>query len=538
MIWEILEGNKMKHYLFKSVLLIPVITVLAYAFPNQQAQDKVKEYIRVVNVELIVRVFDQGKLVSGLRKSDFRLSEDGQALKINGFNEFHRTMAPAPDTAVSGPVAATVQVTTKPRLFILYFWLFEPGVDYQQALDYFFKAICRANDRVLLISLRRVYEISRPDEIASQRLALAADLDDFTRRVANYRRKALSGMQIDASQGASESSRYSYFSGSQTPLDVDIKQFREFAASLKNLEMEKWVLVFCQRNLALFSAPGFASRTLWAQSNAIQGGYDIEGAWSDFLDFIKKSGSGRQPLVKFNKAEMEKMFIESGATFHLLVLDSKNKNNPLSEEAHYEEIKTGWQDVFAAISSATGGAVLEETDMTGALQKFSRQQDVYYILTYEPANKAQLKRKIKVELPGRNYDLFYNNEGLQRRIGSFAIIDIEWQEPVLKLKVENYLLDLQPQGIAGHVSLTIRAVPEQGEEMTIARELMLPEKKPEIQLKLRFPAIGNYHLFIEAVDQLGLDTARAEIKISWQGVSAPPVKPEKKVEEIIDNKRD
>jgi hypothetical protein len=67
---------------------------------------------------------------------------------------------------------------------------------------------------------------------------------------------------------------------------------------------------------------------------------------------------------------------------------------------------------------------------------------------------------------------------------------------------------------------------------------MLPEKKPDIQLKLRFPAIGSYHLFIEAVDQLGQDTAGAEIKISWRGVSAPTVKPEKKIEEIIDNEKD
>lgn len=182
--------------------------------------------------------------------------------------------------------------------------------------------------------------------------------------------------------------------------------------------------------------------------------------------------------------------------------------------------------------------VLQDTDIASALQKFSRQQDVYYILTYEPSDKTRSKQKLKLELPGRNYDLFYDDEGLQRRIGKFAVSDIQWQEPVLKLKVENYLLDLQPQGIAGHVSLTIRAVPEQGEEMTFARELMLPEKKPEIQLKLRFPEKGSYHLFIEAVDQLGLDTFDAEIKITWHGVPAPMVKPEKKVEEIIDNERD
>jgi hypothetical protein len=534
----------MKHYLLKLILLIPFITLCAFGFQDQQTQDIVKEFVRVVNVEIIVRVSDQGKLVSGLRKSDFRLTENGQALKINGFSEFRRTMAPAPDTGVNEPAAATAQVTPAPRLFILYFWLFEPGVEYQQALDYFFKTIYRANDRVMLVSPQRVYEISRPDEIASRRLALAADLADFTQRVAKYRRGVRLGMPTDAERDFETHGAISIFSGRNSPLDVDVKQFREFAASLKNLEMEKWVLVFCQRDLALFSNPSFISSMRPDQPSATIGAtIDSKETKNEviepsiFFNFIISQISGHKPLVKFKKAEMEKMFIQGGATFHLLVLDSKNKDSLLSEQAHYEELQSGWQDVFATISSATGGVVLQDTDIASALQKFSRQQDVYYILTYQPSDKPRLKRKIKLELPGRNYDLFYDDEGLQRRISKFAVSDIQWQEPVLKLKVENYLLDLLPQGIAGHVSLTIRAVPEQGEEMTFARELMLPEKKPEIQLKLRFPEKGSYHLFIEAVDQLGRDTANAEIKISWHGVPTPAEKPEKKVKDIIGNEK-
>jgi hypothetical protein len=397
---------------------------------------------------------------------------------------------------------------------------------------------------VLLVSLRRAYEISRPDEIASRRQELTEDLDDFSNQVAKYRRRAISGAQI---KGTLDD--YRIYSGSHSPLDVDVKQFREFATSLKNIEMEKWVLVFCQRNLALFSKSSFITSTRYdytitegadGRGNVIPLGPNPERMRTvgSLFGFIMAQGSGRQPLEKFKKAEMEKMFIQSGASFHLLVLASKNKDILLSEQAHYEELQTGWQDVFAAISSATGGTVLQDGDMTGALQNFSRQQDIYYILTFEPSEKKQLKRKIKLELLGKNHDLFYDNEGMQRHIGKFAISGMEWQEPVLRLKVENYLPDLQPQGIGGHVSLTIHAVPEQGEEMTFARELLLPEKKPDIQLKLRFPAKGRYHLSIEAVDQLGRDTASAELKISWRGSPAPAKKPEKTVGEIIDNERD
>ncbi|MEI6614825.1 MAG: hypothetical protein WCL37_07995 [Chrysiogenales bacterium] len=530
----------MKFTLLKAVILIPFITLLAYGLDDQQTPVTIKEFLRVVNVELIVRVSDHGQPVSGLQKSDFRLSEDGQALEINGFSEFHRTLASAPDSAGNGTAATMVRENPAPRLLILYFWILEPGSEYEQALDYFFKAVYRTEDRVLLVSPQRVYEIGSPDEIASRRQALAADIDDFTRQVVKFRRAALTGMQtgMETSRNARNSFNFSSIRGNLTPLDIDMEQFRKFAASLKNLDMEKWVMVFCQRNLALFSSLSFISSEVSSPTRFVQKHTretDLLSGANSFSSSFFRLASAHKPLVKFKKAEMEKMFIQCGATFHLLVLESKQINTLRSEGANYIELQTGWQDVFAAISSATGGMVLQEAEMAGALQKFSQLQDIYYVLTYEPSEKPRLKRKVKLELPGRSYDLFYNNEGVQRHIGKFAVSDLEWQEPLLKLKLENYLLELLPQGIVGHITLTIRVVTEDGDELTSVRKLFLPEKKPEIQLKLQFPKKGSYHLFIEAVDLLGPDMARAEKSISWLGVPAPALKPEKKVGDIVGN---
>lgn len=535
----------MKPRLFPLVLPIALIATFAYAFPCPSAQDAIKEYVQVVNAEIIVRVSDRGKPVSKLKKSDFQLTVNGQALAINGFSEFRRTMAPVLDGEASGPAAAAVPLPPAPRLFILYFWLFEPCPDYLQALDYFFRAVYLPCDRVLLVSPRRVYEIGRPEETASQRQALDADLTDFHKRVAAARRRIRLDMRTDAARDFDRHNQAPIIAGSQTPLDVNIEQFREFAASLQKVDIEKWVLVFCQRDLALFSDTAFVgsmhsdipnapaiSNPYYEREPRNQGQQP-----SAFFGFIISQISGHKPLVKFKKAEMEKMFIQGGATFHLLVLDSPNRESVLSEQAHFEEVQTGWQDVFTAISTATGGSVLQDNSMTGALQRFSRQQDIYYILTYEPPAAIPSGQKIKLELPGKSYDLFYNDKGV-KRTGKFAIHDIRWQEPVLTLTAENYLLDWQPHGVAGHMALTIFATPEQEEEMTFACELWLPERKPQIQVKLQFPKKGRYHLLMEAVDLLGQGTASAEMDISWEGVPVPAGKAEMEVEEILPVDRD
>lgn len=533
----------MKKDLYVAFFLAVCIALPTLILAKPPAQERIKEFVQVVNIEVIVRVSDQGRPVSGLQKSDFRLSAGGRTLDINGFSEFRRAMAVESQAAVIVPDTATVRRAPEPRLFILYFWLLEPDVEYQPALEYFFNTVYRANDRVLLVSPQRVFEIGRPEEIASQRQALAADLDNFTNLVVAYRRRGFAGMQtgMDASRPARSNFAFPQFSGNRNPLDINIEQFKKFATSLKKLNMEKWILVFCQRNLALLSTPGFISSEISAPTRFV-GKFtretDLLSRIGGFSSFIFSLATAHKPLVKFKKAEMEKMFIQCGATFHLLVLDSKQKGSGLSDQAQYKELETGWQDVFGAISSATGGMVLQDTAMAGAVQTFSQRQDIYYIMTYEPSGQSVQNRPIKLELPGKKFDLFYDNEGVRRQTGTFAIGAIEWQQPVLKVKLENYRLDLQPQGVIGHVTLTIRAISAMGKLWTSVRELELTPSQPEASLKLNFPILGDYHLVIDAVDNLGSATASAEKTIVWSDENEPGIKPKINIEKIIGHEKD
>lgn len=136
--------------------------ILAFLLPGYSDQDqsqsdqKVKEYVKVVNVQLLLRVMEDGRTRGGLKKDDFRLFEDGRERPINGFFELSRRMG--------RPLDLTVESPRPGRLFLLFFWLNQLQEDIRVQLDYFFENIYQPGDRVVLSSTSRGFEIWDPQK--------------------------------------------------------------------------------------------------------------------------------------------------------------------------------------------------------------------------------------------------------------------------------------------------------------------------------------------------------------------------------------
>ncbi len=69
-------------YVWLFLLFLFVYTFLLTGFTQEK---DMREDIVVLNVEVPVRVMYKGKLVDNLKKSDFRLFENGKEQEINGF---------------------------------------------------------------------------------------------------------------------------------------------------------------------------------------------------------------------------------------------------------------------------------------------------------------------------------------------------------------------------------------------------------------------------------------------------------------------
>ena len=79
--------------MFKIYLIFVLLFQPAhYALLSQQQEEVQKEYIEVTNVELNVRALRKGKPVSGLKKDDFIVLENGKKMRITSFMEIKRAI--------------------------------------------------------------------------------------------------------------------------------------------------------------------------------------------------------------------------------------------------------------------------------------------------------------------------------------------------------------------------------------------------------------------------------------------------------------
>ena len=125
----------------KKYFVLFQLIVISLTFPAFAQQEQQKEYVQVVNVEMILRVLKDGAPVGGLKKNDFTLYEDGEKCEINGFFENRRRIAHA------GEEKKQLQ---QPRLYLLFFWVNNPSADVEGVLEKFFSGIYREGDRVIL----------------------------------------------------------------------------------------------------------------------------------------------------------------------------------------------------------------------------------------------------------------------------------------------------------------------------------------------------------------------------------------------------
>jgi hypothetical protein len=95
------------------------LAALLALFALLAGQERVHERVEVIYQEILVRVFDGGKPVPGLRTEDFVLHEEGRPVKVAYCRELRRSLAcPEVDAGITA-------AKPKPRLFLFMFWLNE-----------------------------------------------------------------------------------------------------------------------------------------------------------------------------------------------------------------------------------------------------------------------------------------------------------------------------------------------------------------------------------------------------------------------------
>jgi hypothetical protein len=507
----------------KNTFLFIICISLCFSslFSQQQKEtsqhDTIVEEVNVVNVLVPVRVFDKNKPVEGLKKENFKLYENGKLQRINTFQTFSRQIK-----RDAADLKAVRGIKPEPRFFVLIFNVFDYNDDVDKGINAFFDNVYRESDKVVILTPERTFNINNSREMLESRPVLKKMLKLYSKKAKIELNRLFKLLEQEvqqffetyfvdvAAKAFITNYKRLWKEFSRKYLVPDVKRFFWFADVLKKVNMEKWVIVFQQREVF----PQFKARSRIEQriKDFISGNptFPTTPLLQQMLiklDYVFKV-SQNFPLEKVQEA-----FFRANATFHVLLF--RTQKSTMSQDFEYAEAVSDYENSFRAISRATGGDVILTNKLAQSLEKVSQQKDVYYILSYSPINAHNKNRKIKIKVNekggrGKLNAYYVKNLKLNPEVEQYneqkkiAVANFSFKDRQLEFTLVNYLRkDIETKNI-GVIEARVMLMNADTEEIVFNKTRILEAVKDTTIMQIRFNTLkeGTYHLILDLNDKL------------------------------------
>ena len=384
--------RKIIYVLLLSAFLIPLLnTELTFSW-NQMEEQQLQHEAIAVNIEVPVRVFTKGKFVEELRINDFEVYEDGVLQKIEALYLIKKKVIEREETELDQKTARRIYLPEVSRTFVLVFEMADYFPQIEETFDYFFENVFLPDDSLYVVTPRKTYSFKKealnkvPREVIIEQLRnkLIKDIRLASRELKTMFKDlewvAELGDQALASNILRQIRDYRYF---------DEKKLMDFKERIKDLEGQKYVFMFYQKNV--IPVP-----------NGIVPPDDVE-----------------RPSISFNVDRVKKAFSDSSITINFIFLtktDQYNldgyRMNPSVQQPDPNDVGLRLIDqsaeifgAFHEMADATGGISDSSADVAASFERAAIASENYYLLYYTPkAYKSDGKFKtIKVRVKGKNY---------------------------------------------------------------------------------------------------------------------------------------
>ncbi len=400
---------------------------------TKQVQDTgTRESVEAVDVSLVLRALKQGQPVPGLQQKDFTLYESDKPMPLTGFREIRRKVG---------------QHVEKKRLFFLYFRVSESDPEIPKALDYFFSQVYKDGDYVLLMLANRVLPITRSSQVEpalesfntsltylveKSRLAkqkLADSQEQLVRQFFEEDWRELDSLQAQNVNLLVVNLKNAWMEYQRNYIFLAEDKLKDIAESLKKVDIEKWGFVFYQQDsfpsLNLSIIPGLGADSPGRIAR-------LRRQMQQFAPRMSSTGENVQTIKNFQQA-----FIEANTTFHVLLSYPVSPVKLNTMYLEYKAAHTDWEWAFREISQATGGSVIEGSNLHESLARAAAQEDVFYRLTYAPATIKDEDRKIRIQTKLRDIKLQYHQVTVFPA-SKITIDQLSFSHPLLVFTLKNY----------------------------------------------------------------------------------------------------
>jgi hypothetical protein len=527
-----------------SIIFLSFLLSGSLMLRSQEKSEIQQEFVEVINTELIVRALKKGKPVGDLKIEDFSLFENGQERKITSFMEIRRrigTKAPVIDKSGESKTSDTR------RLFLFYFWLYNPEPEHTETLDYFFKNIFRDGDYALLIIENQVFKITKGEDIQNTLTQVKTMLDQMTQRAKlehdtmelrverlfrDFEEKfrsiehnpKLEGL-VPARPGPSPRSTFlnQFVEGYKRLWDeyrykrinLNVGKLKRIAESIKRTNFEKWGLVFYQHD----TFPQFDPQTLIQEKQQSFGNDRELRKMADSISREINRPAGSLAIIQ----GIKEVFIGANATFHLLLTDVPTQDPMNSRYLKMGHVYSDWKEMFRTVSEATGGKVMDGKKLNVSLAQAMEKEDIYYRLTYAPEITDKKARKIEIKCKKKKLKIQYDPNVSVEKVGKIIVDNFSYDHPTLQFSLRNYQQLFDGNWMYGDMAVKITAVDAQGEMISFERKFEPEESAITASMKMNFPRGGKYSIIVEAKDnQTGESTIYSEkVLVPKTGLDIP-----------------
>ena len=510
----------MKKILFFIFITLLITATISYSQQKQKEQ-RLIETMKIINVEVPVRVYYKGELVDNLKKEDFKLYENGIAKAINGFNIIRKKMKVEVSEKISAP---------PPRYFMLIFNITDLNKKLSNSIDYVFKKILRKGDKVLVLAnskteffenykkegeQEKVVELLKKEGITARVRAMSY-VNDINNKIRGLRQilkaRKENFSRVDLPRFLDEyitlwKEYHTQF------LNPDRRKYYKLAEFLQKIPLEKWVINFYQIEMfPKLKSGGFVHRNIWNRISEFESSKDPY--WHAMARNLRKKlrdidKALNAPIV-FPAEEISRLFYNARATFHSLFIPSIQKD--VYRDVTYQRITTDIENAMRKISEKTGGSLLFSGNVKDSLQKVVQKEDILYILTYAPREPDNIG-KVKLKVSNPEYKLVYDNhlrpgfikkliKKMDKAISEIKLIEVRMVNKRLFFKISDIMIKNKEQ--KGKVAIRLKVVESTSKKKLFdkSKGIITKQGHNTISLNLNFSWLqkGNYTFIIEVKD--------------------------------------
>lgn len=506
----------MKFIVDKLVVFMIAFSIgFTYLTYSQEKDDTILEKVAVVNVEVPVRVVYKRKPVKDLKRSDFKIYEDGKLQNINAFFQIRKKIN---IQRYELSAEKREKIVYPLRYFVMIFNLIDYSRNLKEGLDYTFNNILKENDQLLVI----VNDESVFFNALSKRNIILEKIGNLLKekgKIAKNRLielfNRLNRVIIEFKTATAKDSRSSFVPDvlkeykmiweifKRDYLRVDVDNFYYFARHLQKIQKEKFVIHFHQSvqfPFIKFNSISSMAFKQFVERNTLR---------IQKMNLMFKTRSA----TEFPSEEVSKLFYRVNAIFHLILIPTRiNSHN---QDLEFKEVSTAMEYCFREITKKTGGTLVSSADLVTALNTISKKEDIYYMLTYRPENPEKVG-KIKVEVLDnkhhykvqydKNIRADYIKDYLERKKTEnpeIKIKKIHFKDRILYLEVKDFLLKRLKKETSGQVDLWVRVENNDREILYDKHKKLNPmNKTASIQIDFNWLKQGKYYFFMEVSDEL------------------------------------